>query len=86
VRARIEQLAESYPQPQQVIEFYYGNERQLQQIEMSVLEDQVIDRVVEKAHITEVPSSFEDIISGKVGPDAPEAEVAEPGDASERSD
>jgi trigger factor len=86
VRARIEQLAQAYPQPQQVIEFYYGNERQLQQIEMSVLEDQVIDHVVEKADITEAPSGFEDIISGKVGGDVPEAEVSAPGDASERSD
>jgi trigger factor len=64
VRAQIEQLAQGYAQPQQVIEFYYSNERQLQQIEMAVLEEQVIERIVEQAQVTDVAASYEDIITG----------------------
>ena len=65
VRARIESIAEQYAEPQQVINWYYGNDEQLRQIEMAVLEEQVIDEVMEQAAVESFDSSYNDIISGR---------------------
>jgi trigger factor len=80
VRRRIEELAQGYPQPQQVIDFYYSGPEQLQQVEMAVLEDQVVDRIIEHADVSESTSSYEDIISGRTGPEAPDTTASEDGD------
>lgn len=75
VRAHIEGLAAEYAEPQQVINWYYGNQEQLQQIEMAVLEDVVVDHVTAQAKVEPVPSTYQDVIAGKA--------VAEPGSESE---
>jgi trigger factor len=59
VRARIEGIAATYEQPEEVIAWYYGNRERLADIETSVLEEQVVDWVLEKATVTEEKSSFE---------------------------
>lgn len=77
VRERIETLAEGYAEPQQVINWYYSNQEQLQQIEMAVLEDQVVDYVADQASVETVPSNYRDVISGKaLEPEADEEENA----------
>ncbi|MEZ5557432.1 MAG: trigger factor [Pseudomonadales bacterium] len=65
VRERIETMAEGYAEPQQVINWYYGNPEQLQQIEMAVLEDRVVEHIVGAAQVEVVPSNYRDVISGK---------------------
>lgn len=65
VRGRIEELAKPYAQPEQVINWYYSNEAQLSQIQMSVLEDQVVDMVLAKASTTEVQRSYQEVIAGR---------------------
>ena len=73
VRAHIEKMAEGYSDPQQVVNWYYGNPEQLQQIEMAVLEDQVVDHVLAAAEVEIVPSSYQDIVTGKVLPEDDQA-------------
>jgi trigger factor len=51
VKALIEEIAESYETPADVLNWYYGNKEQMQQIESVVLEDQVIDHVLSQAQI-----------------------------------
>lgn len=65
VRARIEETAAGYAEPQQVVNWYYSNQEQLQQIEMAVLEDRVVDHVLDKSQVDAVPSTYEDVVSGK---------------------
>ena len=48
-----------------MINFYYGNHEQLRQIENSILEDQAIDSVVEKANIVELETTYEDVMAGR---------------------
>ncbi|MCZ6618081.1 MAG: trigger factor, partial [Gammaproteobacteria bacterium] len=76
VRERIEELAQPYAEPQQVINYYYGNSEQLQQIEMGVLEDKVVDYVVEHAAVEVVFSNYADIIAGTAvpKPESPETD------------
>lgn len=73
VRERIETMAQGYAEPQQVVNYYYSNPEQLQQVEMAVLEDRVVDHVLENAQVETVPSSYQDIVSGKAVPEAEEA-------------
>jgi trigger factor len=65
VRARIESMAEGYAEPQQVINWYYSNQAQLDQIEMAVLEDKVVDHVVGAAKVEDVQASYQDVVSGR---------------------
>ncbi|HVC29601.1 MAG TPA: trigger factor [Steroidobacteraceae bacterium] len=61
VQARIEELAASYPSPEEARRAYQHNAEALRQIESAVLEDQVIDWIVERAKVTDVPMSFQQI-------------------------
>ncbi|MCH2669238.1 MAG: trigger factor, partial [Gammaproteobacteria bacterium] len=65
VKSKIEEIASQYPEPEKVINFYYGNHEQLRQIENSILEDQAIDSVVEKANIVELETTYEDVMAGR---------------------
>lgn len=62
VRATVEELAASYEDPQEVINYYYSNQQMLTGIEASVLEDMVVDHVLEKATVTEKTVSYEDAV------------------------
>ena len=68
VRARIEELAKPYAQPEQVINWYYSQEQQLAQIEMAVLEDQVIEVALELAQVEDIDSNYADIVAGTALP------------------
>jgi trigger factor len=76
VRERVETLSEQYAEPQQVINYYYSNPEQLQQIEMAVLEDQVVEHILGESTVEIVESNYTDIISGKAIPE-PEPQAAE---------
>jgi len=62
VRSAIEEMAEPYENPEQVISWYYENQQMLQQVEAMVLEDQVVDLILEQATITDEPMSYEDAV------------------------
>lgn len=62
VRALIEEIAESYETPSEVVNWYYGNQEQLQQVEAVVLEDQVVDHVLSKAAVSDKAGTYEDIL------------------------
>src|SRR6185312_15923503 len=61
VQARIEELAAGYPNPDEARRAYQHNQEALRQIESVVLEDQVIDWILERAKVTDVPMSFQEI-------------------------
>jgi trigger factor len=74
VRARIEEIASSYAQPEQVINWYYSNQGQLSQIEMAVLEEQVVDHILENATVSAIDSTYEDVIGGRAVSQSQEGE------------
>lgn len=73
VRAFLEEMAQAYQEPQQVVDFYLNNKEQLAQVQSAVLEEQVVDKLLESAKITEVTLGYEDAIK----PEAPAAEAEE---------
>ena len=64
VREAIETIANTYEQPAEVIQVYYGNRQLMQQVESSVLEEQVVDWVLENAKVTAKAMAFKDVIAG----------------------
>ena len=92
VTERLEELAKPYQDPEAIIRYYRSDEQQMQQIEMSVLEDQGIDWLLAQCQVKALDSNYTDIINGTAipKPEVPEAEAAageaEPSDSAETSD
>jgi trigger factor len=61
VHARLDDIAADYPNSDEVRRTYLQNADAMRQIEASVLEDQVIDWVLERANVVERPSSFAEL-------------------------
>ena len=63
VTKKIEQLAASHGEPEQVIKAYRSNPRMMNQIEMIVLEQQVIDRLLEQVKLVDEKKTFSEMMS-----------------------
>ncbi|KGK42285.1 trigger factor [Nitrincola sp. A-D6] len=62
VRATVEEMAETYQDPQEVIDYYYGNQEILNQVKGLVLEEQVVEHLLETAKVIEKQVSYEEAI------------------------
>jgi trigger factor len=62
VRRRIEEMAQSYEKPAEVIQWYLGNRERLADIEAMVVEDNVVDWVLTRAQVSEVAVGFDDLM------------------------
>ena len=63
VREAIEEMASTYQDPQEVIDYYYANQQQLAAMESKVLEDQVVEKLLESANITEIACGYQEAIN-----------------------
>lgn len=61
VFARLDELAAGYPNSEEVRRAYLQNPEALRQIETGVIEDQVVDWVVGRAHVTNTAISFAEL-------------------------
>ena len=77
VRTKIEEIASSYEQPEQLINYYYSNEQQLSQVQSLVLEEQIVSLILDSADIEETRVSYEEALK-PAEPEVAEPEVAEP--------
>ena len=62
VRETIENLAQSYEKPEEVIQWYYSNQEMLSGIQTLIMEDTVVEWVASQANIAEKPTTFDDIL------------------------
>lgn len=63
VRELIEDIASTYQDPEEVINWYYSENEQLSNIESRVLEDQLVEKLLESASIEEKASSYQDALA-----------------------
>ena len=61
VAARLDELVASYPNPEEARRAYQQSPDAMRQLESATLEDQVVEWVVERAHITERATSFAEV-------------------------
>ena len=67
IRRRLEELAQSYEKPAEVIQWYLGNRQRLAEVETMVMEDNVVDWVLQRARVTEKPVAFDELMGSNVG-------------------
>lgn len=65
VREMVEEQASTYEDPEAVVNYYYQNRELLSGVESAALEDQVVDHVLEKAKVTDQPSSYDEIVASQ---------------------
>jgi trigger factor len=63
VDARLAELVATYPDPDAILKAYRQNPDAMRQVESMVLEDQVVDYLLERAKVTEQPSSFKELMN-----------------------
>ena len=62
VRARVDEIASTYEQPREVVDYYYSKPELLSSVEAVVLEDQVTELVLSKAKVKEEAVSYEEAV------------------------
>lgn len=63
VEERLAELAANYPDPDAILGAYRQNPDAMRQVESMVLEDQVVDHLLERAAVTEQPSTFKELMN-----------------------
>ncbi len=62
VKAQVEDFAQSYEDPQQVLKYYFSDRRRLAEVEALVLEENVVNYVLGKSKVTEKPVAFDELM------------------------
>jgi trigger factor len=64
VRQMVETIASSYEKPEEVVQWYYGNQEMLSGVQSAVIEEQVVEWVVEHSGVAveEVKSTFSALV------------------------
>ncbi|NEN75723.1 trigger factor [Pelistega sp. NLN82] len=62
VRARIEEIAQNYEKPEEVVAYYLSNAQSRSDMENVALEDNVVEFVLSKAKVTETKVDFKEIM------------------------
>ncbi|MGE5523940.1 MAG: trigger factor [Rhodospirillaceae bacterium] len=62
VRAAVEEQAQSYERPEEVVRWFYQSPDRLREIESLVLEDNVVDWVLKTAKVEDAPVPFDELM------------------------
>lgn len=67
VRKLIEEHAESFEQPEQLVRWYYADPARLAEVEALVMEDNVVEWAMGKMKVEEKPTDFDELMGTKKG-------------------
>jgi trigger factor len=62
IRTAIEEIAQSYERPAEVIQWYLGNRERLSEVEAAVMEDNVVEWVLSRARAVDTPIAFDELM------------------------
>ncbi|MFZ6863112.1 trigger factor [Undibacterium sp. Ji67W] len=62
IKAQVEDFAQSYEDPQQVVKYYYSDRNRLAEVEALVLEENVVNYVLSKSKVTEKALPFDELM------------------------
>ena len=65
VRAMVEETAQSYEHPEEVIRWYYAQPQRLSDVEGLVIEGNVVSWVLSKAKVSDKAAVFDELMSQK---------------------
>jgi trigger factor len=67
VRKAIEEHAESFEQPDQLVRWYYGDPARLAEVEALVMEDNVVEWALGKMQVEDAPTDFDELMGTRKG-------------------
>ncbi|MBZ9557014.1 MULTISPECIES: trigger factor [unclassified Modicisalibacter] len=59
IKTKVEELAQQYQQPEQVVEYYLQDEQMKNQVKSAVLEEKAVDKLLGQAQVKDVEMSYE---------------------------
>ena len=62
IKALVEEFAQSYENPAEVVAWYHGSPERLREVQSLALEDNIVSWVVERAQVTDEPVSMETLM------------------------
>ncbi len=62
IKAHVEEMAASYEKPEDVVRWYYGDNRRLAEVEAVVIENNVTEFVLSKAKVTDKSIAFDELM------------------------
>jgi trigger factor len=65
IRAQIEEVAQSYEDPDSVVKYFYSNPQQMAEIESLVLEGNVVEWALTKVEVLDKPIVFDELMGKK---------------------
>src|SRR5690606_25343599 len=65
IKAMIDDIASTYQEPAEVVEYYNANRELMAGVESAALEDQVVDYILGQAKVTEQESTYDEMIKAK---------------------
>lgn len=65
VKAQVEDFAQSYEDPQQVLKYYFSDRQRLAEVEALVLEENVVNYVLGKAKVSEKSVAFDELMGNQ---------------------
>ncbi len=65
VTTYINEMAENYEDPKEVVDFYSNNKQERANIEAVVLEDQVVDYLLAQANVSDKDVSYQDLLASQ---------------------
>jgi len=63
VRETIEEMAKSYERPEDVVTWYYSDNKRLSEVQQMVLEEQTVEWLLSQAKVSEVAMKFSDVMN-----------------------
>ena len=67
VREAVEEMASTYEQPQEVVDYYYADRKRLAPVESLVLEDRVVDWVLGQVAVEDEAATFQQLTGSGMG-------------------
>ena len=64
IKAKVEELAEQYQDPSEVVEYYMGNEQLKTQVKSAILEEKAVEKLLEQANVKDVEMSYQQALAG----------------------
>lgn len=62
VRAKVDEFAQSYEDPTEVVAWYYQDANRLRDVRAMVVEDNVVEMVLQQAQVTDEPTTLENLM------------------------
>ena len=63
VDARIQSIAATYENPQEVVDWYKKDRETLRRLEAAILEEQLVDQLYEQAQVSEEDKTFQEVMA-----------------------